>query len=186
VTSARRRPGPSLVVAASLLVVAACSTAEAPQTGEPVAPSSAVAGRCPEPRRTARAPDSYYSRTNPLPGTAEHLDRGRRLYERDARPAPCASCHGIDGDGRGPAGGSLVPPPRNFACAETMRSLTDGQLYWVIEEGSGEFHVPATQGAQRIERPGRGAPFTAMRGHGDHLSDTEIWQLILYIRSMAR
>jgi hypothetical protein len=67
-----------------------------------------------------------------------------------------------------------------------MNALTDGQLYWVIERGGGDFHVPATQGAQQVTRPGRGAPFTAMPGHGDHLSDTEVWQLILYIRSLAR
>ncbi|MGH7833100.1 MAG: hypothetical protein ACREQK_05615 [Candidatus Binatia bacterium] len=46
-----------------------------------------------------------------------------------------------------------------------MRRITDGQMHWVIENGSGELHLPARQGAQEIERPGRRTRFTAMRSH---------------------
>jgi hypothetical protein len=67
-----------------------------------------------------------------------------------------------------------------------MAGVPDGQLYWVIESGSGEYHAPSSQGAQRVERPGRGEPPTAMRGYGNILSSTETWQLVLYIRSLHR
>lgn len=154
-------------------------------SGALAADTGAAGAPCPQPRSTERAPDSYQQRANPLPASAEHLQRGRRLYESLARPADCASCHGKRGDGKGPAAQGLLPPPRDFRCAATMQALSDGQLYWVIENGSGPFHLPARQGAQQIERPGRGAPSTAMRGYGDQLSETDIWQLVLYLRSFS-
>ena len=96
------------------------------------------------------APNSYYNRTNPLEKTAENLDKGELRYQRAATPLPCVQCHGKNGEGKGPLGKGLVPPPRNFACAETMNQLPDRQLYWVIEKGSGAFHLPSEQGAQQI------------------------------------
>ena len=175
----------SIFVVTWLIVLGVGSTAETQPSASSAAREPPVAGRCPEPRDTARAPNSFYSRTNPLPRTAENLKRGRRLYEGDAKPLACAACHGADGDGNGPAGRELVPPPRNFRCAESMARVTDGQLYWVIENGSGTFHRPSRQGAQEIERPGRRTRFTAMRAHKEYLSDTDIWQLIMYIRTLA-
>jgi cytochrome c553 len=168
-----------------MALLATCST----DTGRVAKLSTAgggIAGQCPQPRETERAPDSYYSRTNPLPNTAAHLERGRLLYEKDAKPVACANCHGIDGDGKGPIGVHLALPPRNFSCAETMSGITDGQMYWVIENGSGEMHLPARQGAQEVERPGRRTRFTAMRAHKEQLSETDIWELILYIRTLQR
>jgi LSD1 subclass zinc finger protein len=166
----------------SLALLTACSTETSPQ----LKPRPEIAGQCPEHRETERAPDSYYFRTNPLPNTPEQVERGRLLYESGAKPVACASCHGINGDGRGPAGKNLIPPPRNFACAETMSHITDGQLFWVIESGSGEFHLPSRQGAQEIDRPARRSRFTAMRAHRAYLSDTDIWELVLYIRTLQQ
>lgn len=145
------------------------------------------AGRCPEPRATPQAPESYQRRVNPLANTAENVERGRLLYQQAARPEPCVNCHGASGDGRGSAGQALAPPPRNFTCAEIMKHISDGQLFWVIENGSGAYHLPARQGAQMIERPARGTPSTtAMRAYKDYLSDTDIWSLILYLRSLEQ
>jgi hypothetical protein len=67
-----------------------------------------------------------------------------------------------------------------------MSRITDGQMYWVIENGSGELHLPARQGAQEIERPGRGRRFTGMRSYKEQLSETDIWALIMYIRTLQR
>lgn len=170
---------------AVLAGVSACSTTDLAEPGPQVA-TGARAGQCPEPRATPRAPDSYYARVNPLPATAVNVERGRTLYLQETRQGSCASCHGAAGDGLGPAGRGLDPPPRNFTCAETMAGVPDGQLHWVIESGSGEYHAPSGQGAQRVERPGRGGPPTAMRGYGNILSSTETWQLVLYIRSHHR
>ncbi|MBB3104753.1 c-type cytochrome [Azomonas macrocytogenes] len=150
------------------------------------AQAASSAGQCPEPRETQDAPPSYLTRVNPLPKTAENLAMGRRLYESDARPAPCIICHGAHGDGRSPAAEHLVPPPRNFRCAQTMDAISDGQLYWVIEKGAGDLHYPARQGAQHLGRPGRSMRITAMRSYGEYLTEVERWQLVLYIRALAQ
>ncbi len=173
-----RRAGAIALLGSVAIVGATRGTA-----GEPAA-RAASSMECPQARATERAPGSYYDRVNPLPATAEHLERGRRLYEHDARP-DCLRCHGANGDGNGPAAADLEPRPRNFTCTVTMASIPDGQLFWVIENGSGDFHLPSRQGAQQVERPARGRPTTAMRGYGDHLTETDIWQLVLYVRTLA-
>jgi len=144
-----------------------------------------AAAQCPEPRTTQRAPDSYYGLANPLAPTAENIAFGHALYTAQRSGGSCASCHGVAGHGDGAASAALVPPPRNFACAPTMSAVSDGQLFWVIENGSGAFHLPSRQGAQQVTRPGRRDSFTAMTSHRRQLSETEIWQLVLYIRTLA-
>jgi mono/diheme cytochrome c family protein len=151
----------------------------------PEEPAANVASSitCPQPRTTERAPESYSVRVNPLPATPQNIERGRRLFELETRP-DCAGCHGVKGNGQGPAGIGLVPPPRDFTCTVTMTEISDGQIYWIIEKGSGDFHLPSRQGAQQVGRPARGRP-ASMRGYGDRLTETDIWQLVLYIRSLG-
>lgn len=149
------------------------------------APRPAGTLECPQPRQMEAAPDNYLSLTNPLPSSEYYVARGRMLYEAEREPASCVACHGRTGDG-GEVGALLVPPPRNFACAETMNALGDGQLYWVIAHGAGEYHAPARQGAQQIARPGRRAHATSMTPFNDQLGETEIWLLVTYIRTLTR
>lgn len=172
---------PVLLLALSALL-SGCSIDRQPAGRAAAAP---VAGQCPEPRSTQRAPESYLGMTNPLTPSAENVARGRELYAADRSGGSCAACHGVHGGGDGMAGQALAPPPRNFSCAPTMTALSDGQLFWVIENGAGPFHEPARQGAQQVARPGRRESFTAMTSYRQQLSDAEIWQLVLYIRSLA-
>jgi len=48
---------------------------------------------------------------NPAPPkkTPELLKEGKTIFEQ-----VCASCHGSNGDGKGPAGAALKPPPTDF------------------------------------------------------------------------
>lgn len=128
-----------------------------PQEGKPL-------GVCPQPRRTAKAPAKFQQMTNPLPTSSSHVKAGERLFQEAAKPLACAQCHGPQGDGNGMLGAALAPPPRNFTCGSMMSEISDGQLYWIIKNGS----------------PGTG--MMAFTG----LSDEEVWQLIHYIRSLAR
>jgi cytochrome c oxidase cbb3-type subunit I/II len=72
-----------------------------------------------------------------IPDTDDHLARGKVVYERR-----CAGCHGIKGDGNGPAATFLNPRPRNFTLGSfKFRSTpsgalpTDGDLYRTLSRG---------------------------------------------------
>ncbi|HBH80414.1 MAG TPA: cytochrome C, partial [Nitrospira sp.] len=98
------------------------------------------------------------------PASAGTVRAGKELFLRTAQPIACVMCHGEQGDGKGLMGGALVPPPRNFTCGEMMSEIPDGQLFWIIKNGS----------------PGTG--MTAFGG----MPDEQVWQLIHYIRSLAK
>ncbi len=121
-------------------------------------------GVCPQPRKTKRAPGNFRKRTNPLPANQANVKAGETLFQQTAQPLACVNCHGAKGDGQGPMGAALNPPPRNFTCGETMQDISDGQMFWIIKKGS--------------EGTGMMA-FSAM-------PDNQIWQLIHYIRTLAK
>ncbi len=118
--------------------------------------------QCPQIRSTAKAPESFQNKINPLENTSENIEGGRLLFQLNAQPT-CTVCHG-SGNGLGMMSGGLNPPPRNFMCQETMQNISDGQLFWVIKNGS----------------PGTGMP--AFSG----LNDEQVWQLIHYIRQFTK
>ena len=74
----------------------------------------------------------------------EVLNQGHTLYRQH-----CASCHGIQGDGRGPSADSMVPAPRNFRLAYFKFSSTskdglptDDDLRRTIRHGLTGTHMP--------------------------------------------
>lgn len=119
--------------------------------------------QCPQPRFTGKAPEPFYSQANPIAADRASVASGRALYERGASPS-CQLCHGIKGDGMGPLSGQFDPRPRNFACKETVNGIPDGQLFWIVRNGS----------------PGTSMPdFRSLR-------DEQIWQIVLYLRALAK
>lgn len=121
------------------------------------------AAKCPQARATVQAPDEFYSLVNPLENTTANIEKGRLLFHVDVQPT-CVMCHGSQGDGTGGFGADMTPKPRNFTCTETMNDISDGQLFWVIQNGSPDTGMPPFQGLQ----------------------DEQIWQLVLYIRSLGK
>jgi len=121
------------------------------------------AAQCPQPRNTVKAPAKLYNRANPVENTLDNIERGRLLFQLDFQRT-CVLCHGSQGDGTGGFGANLSPPPRNFTCSETMKGISDGQLFWVIRNGSPDTGMPPFQ----------------------DLQDEQIWSLIHFIRSLAR
>lgn len=47
----------------------------------------------------------------------------------------CASCHGVDGTGSGPAAANLDPKPRNYTDPAWQASVTDDDIKKIIVEG---------------------------------------------------
>ena len=120
------------------------------------------AAECPQPRFTGKAPAELYQRENPLAANRANRRAGKKLYEDLSNPS-CMVCHGEKGEGNGQLSGQFEPRPRNFACAATVDGIPDGQLHWIIKNGS----------------PGTAMPSFA------YFEDEEIWQLVLYLRSLS-
>jgi mono/diheme cytochrome c family protein len=104
-------------------------------------------------------PTEYAGLTNPFEGDTQAASAGQQIYN-----ANCASCHGDQGLGDGPAAGSLDPAPGNLS--ETAAQASDAYIYWRIAEG-GNFEpfnssMPAWEGV---------------------LSEDEIWQTVTYIHT---
>jgi mono/diheme cytochrome c family protein len=138
------------------LLCAGCALASLAQTPP--------ASQCPQPRFTGRAPEPYYTARSPLPDNRD-LGAAEKLFNGGADgKLGCAACHGASGGGDGPLAGQFDPRPRNFRCAETIRGVPDGQLFWIIRFGS---------------------PGTSMPAHRN-FTDDDIWTLVAYVRQLAK
>jgi mono/diheme cytochrome c family protein len=103
--------------------------------------------------------------TNPLPSTDETIEKGKRLFHGKAF---CVTCHGKDGKGLGgdiEPGTLKGPLPRNFTDKEWQAARTDGELFWILKNGS--------KGTAM-------APFVPLI-----LTEEEAWQVLRYVRSFA-
>jgi mono/diheme cytochrome c family protein len=99
--------------------------------------------------------------SNPI-GTSEDLTPGLEHYARY-----CAMCHGNDGSGQGSAiGHGLFPKPPDMR-AEATQSLTDGEIFYIIENGVRFTGMPAF---------GTGKPNPA--------GEKQTWQLVRFIRHL--
>lgn len=102
------------------------------------------------PASTARA-------RNPLLPTPEIL-RSARAHWADH----CASCHGNDGKGDTKMGRNLYPRAPDMTAPATQK-LSDGELFWIIENGIKLTGMPAW-------------------GADSHEDDAETWELVQLIR----
>ncbi len=103
-------------------------------------------------------PTSFYR--SPTEFAASAVVEGARLY-----PEHCASCHGAEGRGDGPAAAGLRIPPADLTAGHLWMHA-DGELFWWLSHG-----IDAPDGGQ------------AMPGFASALSDDERWSLIDYIRA---
>ena len=129
-----------------------------------VYPALVLASDCVQKRKTPQAPSKIYKQSNPLEATPENILAGKELYTKGAKPLACVQCHGILGSGKGKMARGMTPKPRDFSCQAMMKNIPDGQLFWVIKNGS------------------KG---TGMMGF-KILTDNQIWQTVSYIRQFPR
>jgi mono/diheme cytochrome c family protein len=116
-------------------------------------------GSCPQPRKTKSAPANLVKASIPASASVE---AGKKIFEKSAKPMACKMCHGKEGKGNGKLGKALTPKPRNFACSNTMKHVSPGQMFWIIKNGS------------------KG---TGMLAHGKKLKDKQIWDVVKYIET---
>jgi mono/diheme cytochrome c family protein len=104
-------------------------------------------------------PSNVRSAQNPLLDSAEDL-RDARFHFADH----CAVCHANDGSGDTTFGAGLYPKPPDLRLPPTQ-DLTDGELFWIIENGVRFTGMPAFSGP-------------------DHGSQTDSWKLVHFIRHL--
>jgi len=104
---------------------------------------------------------------NPVASTPDSLAAGKRTYDTN-----CAACHGNRGQGAVKAGvtisiiaeqGGKQPPDLTDDAWD--HGSTDGEIFTVIK---------------------RGVPPTMMAGFGGAIADAEIWNVVNYLRALAR
>jgi mono/diheme cytochrome c family protein len=122
---------------------------------EPSALEAAVARRL----RGWAIPSAARSAANPVPATPQALADGRAHFADH-----CASCHGNDGSGRTRMGQGLYPRPPDMRAPATQ-ALSDGELFWIIENG---------------------VRLTGMPGWGGEGRPEDSWKLVHFIRHLPR
>ena len=96
---------------------------------------------------------------NPVPPSAESVAAGKATYTKN-----CRFCHGNDAKGNGP----MAPQgthPSDLTDAKWDRGSSDGEIFTVVHDGAG--------------------PKFDMKGYKGKLSDTDIWNVVNYLRSVG-
>ncbi len=99
---------------------------------------------------------------NPFPSTPENIEKGKSIFHGKAF---CVTCHGKDGRGLGNIPGLRGKLPRNFTDKTWQAARTDGELFWILKNGS-----PGTDMASFV-------PLV--------LTEDEAWNVLLYVRSFG-
>jgi mono/diheme cytochrome c family protein len=97
---------------------------------------------------------------NPVPSSPESIAKGKELFTKN-----CRFCHGADAKGNGP----MAPEgthPSDLTDAKWDRGSTDGELFLVIRDGAG--------------------PKFDMKGYKSKMSETDIWNVVNFLRSLSK
>ena len=103
---------------------------------------------------TWTAPQASNQKTNPVTADVTNNLAGKNLYVKE-----CSSCHGKYGKGDGPAAAALGIPVGDLSSAKSQVQ-SDGAYFWKIQTGK-----------------------PPMASFQKRLSETQIWQLVNYIRT---
>jgi mono/diheme cytochrome c family protein len=103
------------------------------------------------------APAAEVRKQNPVAVNETSLAAGEKIYLKR-----CLSCHGKTGNGDGPDAVDLGIHPAKFSDPR-LAEETDGALFWKITSG---------------KKP--------MPDYGRRLSPTDRWNVIIYLRTLAR
>ena len=108
--------------------------------------------------RSLATPRGARGTVNPLPATGDVVREGLEHFADH-----CAVCHANDGSGKTPIGSGLYPKPPDLRSARTQ-NLTDGELFYIIENGVRLTGMPA------------------FGGEGSDPNDS--WRLVAFIRHL--
>ncbi|MEE8313920.1 MAG: c-type cytochrome [Myxococcota bacterium] len=102
--------------------------------------------------------------TAPLAMADADLEKGQQVYTMF-----CSTCHGATGDGQGPVGKVLQPPPRDFTAGDFKYGGSDQDIFQVISDGA------ASKGGSPLMAP-----------WGAVIPEPDRWAIVKYIRSLKK
>ena len=109
--------------------------------------------------RLMAMPSDAKNKQNPVPKSAEVIAEGRAHWADH-----CATCHANNGSGATEMGKNMYPPAPDMRKGETQE-LTDGELFYVVENGVRLSGMPAW-------------------GTGSHEDQESSWKLVRFIRHL--
>jgi mono/diheme cytochrome c family protein len=95
---------------------------------------------------------------NPVKPTAESQAHAKKMYGYD-----CAMCHGVTGDGKGDLVADLKLSLKDLTDLATLKDKSDGELFYIIKNGRGQ-----------------------MPPEGDRGKPEDLWNMVIYVRSLAK
>ena len=103
-------------------------------------------------------PEKDVKRENPVKPTEASIAAGAKYYS-----SQCAMCHGNGGDGKGDLAQQMELKMPDYRKPEALGPFTDGELFYILTNGMGK-----------------------MVGEGDRTPDEKKWNVINYLRSLAK
>jgi mono/diheme cytochrome c family protein len=111
-----------------------------------------------KPAPVAVIPAEAAKQANPVKPSPESITRAKKWWGLD-----CAMCHGKDGDGKGDVAKDMKLQIADFTNSATLKDRTDGELFYIIKNGHQD-----------------------MPPEGDRVKTDEVWDLVNYVRSLAK
>lgn len=96
--------------------------------------------------------------TNPVKPTQESQAHAKMMFGID-----CAMCHGANGNGKGDLVEDMHLSMKDLTDPDSLKGMPDGEIFYLIKNGKGK-----------------------MPGEGDRAKDDDIWNLVIYVRGLAK
>jgi len=145
----------------ALVGVFVCATLFLPSPGraqEPAKPAEEKPTAEEKPAAEAKPASDAPKKENPVKSSPTSLASGKKKYGQD-----CAMCHGAEGGGDGDLAADMHLKLRDFRGAEALKDLSDSDIYHIINNGKGK-----------------------MMGEEGRLKPDEIWDVVNFVRSLAK
>ncbi len=102
-------------------------------------------------------------------GTLAQADKADPAKGKPIYALYCVTCHGESGDGQGPVGKTLNPPPRDFTKGDFKYGGGDKEIFEVISNGA------ASKGGSPLMAP-----------WGSVIPEADRWALVAYIHTLKK
>ncbi len=113
----------------------------------------------------AKVPAEAVGLTNPVEADDDAI---KKVFKKGYKKK-CKKCHGSKGNGKGPGAKGMEPPPPDWTAGS---SATDGQLYWLIMNGSKDTEMKGWK--------------AGVAKKGKEVSEEEAWTMVHIIRGFQK